>query len=125
MIDIKVPNVGESVAEVTIAQWFVKVGEAIKKDEPLVELETDKAAQELVAPEDGVLAEILVPEGENAEIGVLIARLDTKGVASVVAEPEAVQEAAPVTAAAKDPMPSAARIIEETGLDASSISGSG
>ena len=127
MIDIKVPNVGESVAEVTIAQWFVKVGEAIKKDEPLVELETDKAAQELVAPEDGVLAEILVPEGENAEIGVLIARLDTKGVASVIAEPEAVQEAAPapVAATAKDPMPSAARIIKEKGLDVGSISGSG
>lgn len=75
MTDIKIPNVGESVSEVTIAQWFKKVGESIKKDEPLVELETDKAAQELVAPEDGVLEEILVAEGENAEVGKLIARL--------------------------------------------------
>lgn len=75
MTDITIPNVGESVAEVTIAQWFKQVGEAVKKDEPLVELETDKAAQELVAPEDGVLEEIFVAEGDVAEIGKLIARL--------------------------------------------------
>ncbi len=75
MTDIKVPNVGESVAEVTIATWFKKVGDHVKKDEALVELETDKAAQELVAPEDGVLSEILVQEGDNAEVGALIARL--------------------------------------------------
>ena len=75
MTDIKIPNVGESVSEVTIAQWFKAVGDTVKKDEPLVELETDKAAQELVSPEDGVLEEILVAEGDVAEIGVLIARL--------------------------------------------------
>ncbi len=75
MTDITIPNVGESVSEVTIAQWFKAVGDTVKKDEPLVELETDKAAQELVSPEDGVLEEILVAEGENAEIGKLIARL--------------------------------------------------
>lgn len=77
MTDITIPNVGESVSEVTIAQWFKAVGDTIKKDEPLVELETDKAAQELVSPEDGVLEEIFVAEGENAEIGKLIARLGT------------------------------------------------
>jgi 2-oxoglutarate dehydrogenase E2 component (dihydrolipoamide succinyltransferase) len=75
MTDIKIPNVGESVSEVTIAQWFKAVGDTVKKDEPLVELETDKAAQELVSPADGVLEEILVAEGDNAEIGKLIARL--------------------------------------------------
>jgi len=75
MTDITIPNVGESVSEVTIAQWFKAVGDAVKKDEPLVELETDKAAQELVSPEDGVLEEILVAEGENAEVGKLIAKL--------------------------------------------------
>ena len=127
MIDIKVPNVGESVSEVTIAVWMKKVGEAVKKDEPLVELETDKAAQELVAPADGVLAEILVPEGENAEIGVLIARLSTDGVASVVVEEKPAQEVAltPKATSEKDPMPSAQRIIKEKGLDAGSISGFG
>ncbi len=75
MTEIKIPNVGESVSEVTIAQWFKKVGESVKKDEPLVELETDKAAQELVSPEDGVLEEILVAEGDVATIGQLIAKL--------------------------------------------------
>jgi len=75
MTDITIPNVGESVSEVTIATWFKKVGDSIKKDEALVELETDKAAQELVAPEDGVLEEILVAEGDVATIGQLIAKL--------------------------------------------------
>ena len=75
MTDITVPNVGESVSEVTIATWFKQPGDAVKKDEPLVELETDKAAQELVSPEDGVLEEILVAEGDNAAVGALIARL--------------------------------------------------
>ena len=82
MTDITIPNVGESVSEVTIAQWFKAVGDTVKKDEPLVELETDKAAQELVSPADGVLAEILVAEGENAEIGKLIARLGSGAGAS-------------------------------------------
>jgi len=95
MTDIKIPNVGESVSEVTIAQWFKAVGDAVKKDEPLVELETDKAAQELVSPEDGVLEEILVAEGENAEIGKLIARLGTGAGANA-----APAKAAPAPAAA-------------------------
>ena len=128
MTDIKVPNVGESVAEVTIAQWYKKVGDAVKKDEPLVELETDKAAQELVAPEDGVLTEILVQEGENAEIGVLIARLSAgegKAASAPEATPEPAAKAAPTASTEKDPMPSAARIIKEKGLDASAIAGSG
>ena len=97
MTDITIPNVGESVSEVTIAQWFKAVGDTVKKDEPLVELETDKAAQELVSPEDGVLEEILVAEGENAEIGKLIAKLGsssgkskaTKGDAEVKAQTKA------------------------------------
>ena len=75
MTDITIPNVGESVSEVTIAQWFKQVGDAVKKDEPIVELETDKASQELVSPEDGTLDEILVAEGDVATIGQLIAKL--------------------------------------------------
>jgi 2-oxoglutarate dehydrogenase E2 component (dihydrolipoamide succinyltransferase) len=94
MTDITVPNVGESVSEVTIASWFKKVGEAVKKDEPLVELETDKAAQELVAPEDGILEEIVVAEGENADVGALIARLST-GAAKPAAEPAEVKKNKP------------------------------
>ncbi|MCF6275888.1 MAG: 2-oxoglutarate dehydrogenase complex dihydrolipoyllysine-residue succinyltransferase [Robiginitomaculum sp.] len=127
MIDIKVPNVGESVAEVTIAVWMKQVGDSVKKDEPIVELETDKAAQELVSPEDGVLAEILVAEGENAEIGVIIAKLKPGKVeagAKPVAAPSAKTEA-PKTTTVKEPMPSAKRVIAEKGLDANAISGTG
>ena len=87
MTDITVPNVGESVSEVTIATWFKKVGDAVKKDEAIVELETDKAAQELVAPEDGVLSEIVVAEGENAAVGALIARLTAGGAAAAKSAP--------------------------------------
>ncbi len=126
MIDIKVPNVGESVAEVTIAVWMKQVGDAVKKDEPIVELETDKAAQELVAPEDGVLAEILVAEGENAEIGVLIARLKPGKVAAGAAPAAKTETPQPVaTSTTKEPMPSAKRVIAEKGLDASAITGTG
>ena len=127
MIDIKVPNVGESVAEVTVAVWMKQVGDAVKKDEPIVELETDKAAQELVAPEDGVLAEILVPEGENAEIGVIIARLKPGKVEAgtkPTTAPDAKAEA-PKASGDKEPMPSAKRVIAEKGLDAGSIAGTG
>ena len=128
MIDIKVPNVGESVAEVTVAVWMKQVDDVVKKDEPIVELETDKAAQELVAPEDGVLAEILVPEGENAQIGAIIARLKP-GKVEAGAEPVVVSAAKTETpktsTTTKDPMPSAKRVIAEKGLDAGSIAGTG
>jgi len=77
MTDIKIPNVGESVSEVTIASWMKKAGDSVKKDEAIVELETDKASQELVSPEDGVLEEILVAEGDVAEIGKVIAKLSS------------------------------------------------
>ncbi|MEE9273533.1 MAG: 2-oxoglutarate dehydrogenase complex dihydrolipoyllysine-residue succinyltransferase [Robiginitomaculum sp.] len=128
MTDIKVPNVGESVSEVTIAQWYKQVGDAVKKDETLVELETDKAAQELVAPEDGVLAEIVVPEGENAEVGALIARLDG-GVAPTANVPQMAGKGSSFGGserqADKEPMPSATRIIQEKGLNANSLTGTG
>ena len=100
MTDITIPNVGESVSEVTIAQWFKAVGDTVKKDEPLVELETDKAAQELVSPADGVLEEILVAEGENAEIGKLIARLGSGAGASAAPAKAAPAKSAPKAAPA-------------------------
>jgi len=127
MIDIKVPNVGESVTEVTVAVWMKQVGDVVKKDEPIVELETDKAAQELVSPEDGVLTEILVAEGENAEIGVILAKLKP-GTVEESAEPTptpAAKTEAPKLATTKEPMPSAKRVIAEKGLDADAITGTG
>jgi len=77
MTDIIIPNVGESVSEVTISQWFKKVGDTIKKDDPILELETDKAAQEIVSPADGFIEEILVSEGDNVAVGTLVARINS------------------------------------------------
>ncbi|MEP6342303.1 MAG: 2-oxoglutarate dehydrogenase complex dihydrolipoyllysine-residue succinyltransferase [Maricaulaceae bacterium] len=108
MTDIKVPNVGESVSEVTIATWFKKVGDSVKKDEAIVELETDKAAQELVSPEDGVLVEIVVAEGDNALVGALIARLGAAG-ESATAAPAKAAEPAPVAAPAPTETPAATK----------------
>ena len=121
-INIDVPNVGESVTEVTVAVWLKQAGDVVAKDEALVELETDKAAQELVAPSAGVLSEILIPEGEVALVGATLARMTT-GDAPAASAPKAAP--APAAASTKDPMPSAARIIKEKGLDAGSIAGSG
>ena len=120
MTDIKVPNVGESVSEVTIATWFKKVGDAVKKDEAIVELETDKAAQELVSPEDGVIAEIIVAEGDVAEVGALIARLGPQGTkaeeapAAAPAKKEAPKKEAPAKAA---PAPKAAPVAASGGSE--------
>ncbi|MBL4870861.1 MAG: 2-oxoglutarate dehydrogenase complex dihydrolipoyllysine-residue succinyltransferase [Robiginitomaculum sp.] len=119
--NIDVPNVGESVTEVTVAQWLKAVGDIVAKDEALVELETDKAAQELVAPSAGVLSEILIAEGEVALIGATLGVLTTGGVAATT--PRSVTSK--VSKTIKDPMPSAARIIKEKGLDAGAISGTG
>ena len=82
MTDIIIPNVGESVSEVTIAQWFKKVGDIIKKDDPILELETDKAAQEIVSPADGIMEEILVSEGDNVAVGTLVARINSNNSSS-------------------------------------------
>ena len=82
MIDVKVPSVGESINEVFIGAWLKQPGDAVEKDEPLVEVETDKATLEVPASEAGVLAEILKKEGEAAEVGEAIARIDETGEAS-------------------------------------------
>jgi 2-oxoglutarate dehydrogenase E2 component (dihydrolipoamide succinyltransferase) len=143
-LNIDVPNVGESVSEVTIATWMVAVGDAVEKDQPIVELETDKAAQELVAPRSGIILEHLVAEGDVAKVGQTIARLgesDSDAPAGVAAKgagdeggaggelPDVPPTNATTASASHAPggtaMPSASRIIKENGLDQSSISGTG
>src|SRR3546814_8991772 len=73
--DIKVPALGESVSEATVARWIKQAGESVAVDEPLVELETDKVTVEVPAPTAGVLSEILVAEGDNVEVGALLGRI--------------------------------------------------
>ena len=73
--EIVVPTVGESVTEVTVARWLKKVGDAVALDDPLVELETDKATQELAAQAAGTLTEIAAPEGSTLKVGGLLGRI--------------------------------------------------
>jgi 2-oxoglutarate dehydrogenase E2 component (dihydrolipoamide succinyltransferase) len=133
MADIMTPALGESVAEATVARWTKKVGDAVKKDEMLVELETDKVSLEVVSPADGVLGEILAPEGETVLPGTLLGRVTAGAAATPPAPAAPVAEApkpAPVAAPAPAPAaaaqaPSVRRIAAETGLDASAIAGTG
>ncbi|MFN4089830.1 MAG: biotin/lipoyl-containing protein, partial [Alphaproteobacteria bacterium] len=104
--DIKVPALGESVTEATVARWIKQAGDTVAADEPLVELETDKVTLEVPAPSAGVLSEILVAEGENVEVGALLGRIgEGSGKAAAPARSEAAKPAAP--AKAPPPKPTA------------------
>src|SRR6185369_6941096 len=93
-MDIKVPAMGESVTEGTLANWLVKPGQAVKQDDPIAEIETDKVAVEVPAPAAGVISEQLIKAGETVQIGTIIARL-TEGAAGAAAAPAAKPAAAP------------------------------
>jgi len=139
MTDIVVPTLGESVTEATVAKWMKKAGDSVRKDETLVELETDKVSVEVSAPEAGVLSEIVASEGATVNIGALLGRLGGAG-AQVSAAPapkaEAPKPAAAPTpppapqpaasnGAAKQAPPSVQRIASEGGIDVSGVTGSG
>jgi 2-oxoglutarate dehydrogenase E2 component (dihydrolipoamide succinyltransferase) len=94
MTDIMTPALGESVTEATVARWTKKAGDPVRKDEVLVELETDKVSLEVVAPEDGVLTDIAAAEGETVEPGAVLGRV-TAGGAAAAAAPAAKPAAAP------------------------------
>ncbi len=81
-IEIRVPTLGESVSEATIGRWFKKAGDAVKADEPLVELETDKVTLEVNAPSSGVLAEIAAKDGETVDVGALLGQIADSGAAA-------------------------------------------
>ena len=97
LIEIKVPELSESVAEATLLAWHKKVGDAVKRDENLIDIETDKVVLELPAPADGVLAKIIKGDGGTVKAGEVIATLDTEGKAAV----SAAAPAKPSTPAAK------------------------
>ena len=100
IIDVKVPQLSESVAEATLVSWHKQVGEALSRDENLIDIETDKVILELPAPASGVLVEIVKQDGETVEADELIARIDTEAVATVsVAEPPAPAKTAPAASA--------------------------
>jgi 2-oxoglutarate dehydrogenase E2 component (dihydrolipoamide succinyltransferase) len=121
-VEIKVPVLPESVADATIATWHVKPGEAISRDQNLVDIETDKVVLEVVAPADGSLSEILAPEGETVSGEQVIANFVTGAVASAPAAPAAAEAASEENDALS---PSVRRLLAEKGLDASKIKGTG
>ncbi|HCK84327.1 MAG TPA: dihydrolipoamide succinyltransferase, partial [Hyphomonadaceae bacterium] len=79
MTDIVVPTLGESVSEATVAKWLKRAGDSVRKDETLVELETDKVSVEVSAPEAGVLTDIVAGEGDTVQIGALLGRMGAAG----------------------------------------------
>ena len=141
-MDVVIPALGESVTEATIGQWLKKAGDAVKADEPIVSLETDKVAVEVNAPADGVLTELKFKEGDTVTVGAVIATMEAGATAAATPAPAAAPAAAapaPVAAAAPAPAapPSApapayeaiapaVRVLLDTyNLDPASISGTG
>ncbi len=142
MIEIRVPTLGESVTEATIGRWFKKAGDAVAVDEPLVELETDKVTIEVPAPSAGTLGEITAKDGETVAVGALLGQITEGGAPAAAkpaaaparaaaAPPAAAAAAAPAPAAPKTPptdaplAPSVRKIATESGIDASTVPGSG
>ena len=139
MADIMTPALGESVTEATVARWTKKAGDAVRKDEILVELETDKVSLEVASPSDGTLSEIAFEEGATVEPGAVLGKITEGAAAPRAAAPPKAPEpvAAPAPAAAIAPAapakavaepvlaPSAQRLVAENKLDAAAISGTG
>jgi 2-oxoglutarate dehydrogenase E2 component (dihydrolipoamide succinyltransferase) len=140
IVEVKVPELSESVAEATLLQWKKKPGDAVKVDEILIEVETDKVVLEVPAPAGGVLSEIVEPDGATVVASQLLARIDTEAVAGAAAPAPAAAAAAPaaspVLAAAAAPaaaggslagvaMPAAAKLMADNQLAAGSVPGTG
>jgi len=139
MTEIRVPTLGESVTEATIGRWFKKAGDPVAVDEPLVELETDKVTIEVPAPSAGTLGEIIAKDGETVAVGALLGQIaDGAAAAKPAAAPAAAAAAPAKPAAAPAPAappkappsdaplaPSVRRLSAESGVDASTVPGSG
>jgi len=138
--EVKVPTLGESVTEATVGQWLKKPGEAVKADEPIVSLETDKVAVDVPAPVAGVLGDIIAKEGDTVEVGALLAHINEGGAAASPAPsaaPAKAEAAAPAPAASAPASdedgdggnltlsPAVRRLVLEHGLDPSKIKGTG
>jgi 2-oxoglutarate dehydrogenase E2 component (dihydrolipoamide succinyltransferase) len=136
-IDIKIPSVGESITEGTIARWLKPNGAAVRADEPVLEVETDKATTEIAAPASGILS-ITVPEGQKVAIGAVVGRIAEGGADGKSRAAESAAEkakAAPAPAPVKPPAPapkvevalspSARRLATERGLDVRQLAGTG
>ena len=137
IVEVKVPQLSESVAEATMLQWKKKVGDAIAIDEILIEIETDKVVLEVPAPSAGVLVELVVADGGTVVSDQVIARIDTEGKAGATAPAAAAPATATASVAASAPaattggsmagvpMPSAAKLMADNSLAAGTVPGTG
>ena len=131
LIEVKVPQLSESVSEATLGAWHKKEGDAVSRDENLIDIETDKVVLETPAPADGVLVKIIRASGDTVASGELIAQIDTEATAAASDAPAAaVQAAAPAAAArtssaAGAASPAARKILDEKGVAAADVAGSG
>ncbi len=130
LVEVKVPQLSESVAEATLVSWHKKEGEFVNRDENLIDVETDKVVLELPAPAAGVLASIKKGDGATVVAGELIAIIDTEAkpgavAASVVAAPPAPAAANAPTAAAATALPAARKLLAEQGVAPEAVSGTG
>lgn len=131
IIEVKVPQLSESVAEATLVSWHKKPGDLVKRDENLVDIETDKVVLETPAPAAGVLIKIVKPDGSTVASKEIIAQIDTDAAATASAPAEAAPASAAApkatsgTAAAAPAMPAAQKVAAENRVDTASLSGSG
>ncbi|MFT3757992.1 2-oxoglutarate dehydrogenase complex dihydrolipoyllysine-residue succinyltransferase [Thauera sp.] len=133
LIEVKVPQLSESVSEATLVSWHKKAGDAVSRDENLIDIETDKVVLETPAPADGVLVEIIKNNGNTVTSGELIARIDTEAKAAAgaapAAEPVPAVTAPPAAAAGSSAAgaasPAARKILDEKGIAAADVAGSG
>ncbi|GAB4538529.1 MAG: 2-oxoglutarate dehydrogenase complex dihydrolipoyllysine-residue succinyltransferase [Roseibium sp.] len=130
LVDVVTPSAGESVTEAEVGEWSVKVGDTVKADDTLVELETDKAAQEVPAPVAGTIVKIAAETGDTVEPGVLLCQIDPSGEgASAAPAAAAPAPSAPAPAASSGssmpPAPSAQKMMAEKNLSADQVAGSG
>ena len=125
-IEIKVPVLGESVVEATVAKWMKNVGEKVNADEPIVELETDKVSLEVPSPKAGVLTDIVAQEGDTVEVDAILALLQEGAVAAAESkQPIESKNEEKTQPQAANLSPAVRRLVEENNLDASSIPASG
>jgi 2-oxoglutarate dehydrogenase E2 component (dihydrolipoamide succinyltransferase) len=140
VIEVKVPQLSESVAEATLLQWHKKIGDAVKRDDNLIDVETDKVVLELPAPDSGVITQIIKPDGSTVAAGEVIALIDTDGkvgtsvpASAPAAAAPASTTAAPATAVVQPQamsanakaMPSAAKLMAESNLTPAQVAGTG
>ncbi|MES2952069.1 MAG: 2-oxoglutarate dehydrogenase complex dihydrolipoyllysine-residue succinyltransferase [Pseudomonadota bacterium] len=132
IVEVKVPQLSESVAEATLLQWKKKVGDSVLIDEILIEVETDKVVLEVPAPSAGVIVEIVAPNGATVAAEQLIARIDTTATAGAVAAPAtaptaavAAAPAAASTSKADVAMPAAAKLLADNNLSVGAVAGTG